>query len=461
MYNKQLITGFGVDNTHFQDVHNKQKRRREITEEGVVVNTFIKENESETTDIPVKQTPLPNDMFVKKEKIAGKFLSNPVLPMIIAPLVVMGIGVGLSAFYKKSMTAKYGLKDPKLQIPPGGRIITINNDVSISLLALVQDPSKETFHAAAAVIAASATAFVLKNTVDGFKEVIVKKQAADIKRDKDEKLIDIETRSFSGKNQIVRNLMSNKDAELDTLAFGKNINKDSKEKDNPIKILGYVLLGAATIVASILCAKAILKNISHVDKAIKEKAKEAATGFEADIEKLKTRQNLEDELKNAKISEQAKDFVRSKWDEIHDPARMESPPRETNGNKGKTGLSAFVPADATSFIYTYLIQPTKQKATLASLMCAAAGLGYVGQAAVKGVKEVQVEKANAKTEVDLHDRLVQVELKNFYAKKNSYIQPIMEDAKEKLKSVHTPEERKKIKSGVLAEIKNGPPFVYS
>jgi hypothetical protein len=482
MYTKQSINSFGFYNTQFQDVHNRKRRQRDITEEGVVVNTLIKDGCDNNEDVYVKQTPLPQDMFTKQEKIGNKWLNNPIMPILAAPIVVMGIGVGLSAFYKKSMTSKYQL-DKKMQLPGGGRVITINNDVALSLLSMVQDPSKETFHAAAIVIASAATAFIMKNTVDGVREVMVKKQAADIKRDKDEQLIDIETRSFAGKNQIIRSMISQKSTELSNyelanspdpetdisfaqlkhkVGFKSGYNSNNKDnsdnQNNTARMLGYALIGAASLVASVICAKSILKNIRHVDDSIKEKAKEAAHGFVADVENLKTKEKLENELKNAKISEQAKDFVRKKWDSIHDPSKIDAPPKETNGIK--TAFASFVPADSTSFIYTHLIHPNNQTATLAGVMCTAGAAGYLGQAAVKGVKDVQVEKANAKTEVELHDRLVQVELKNFYAKKNSYIKPIMDDTKEKLRNTPSKEERRKIKAAALAEIKNGPPYVY-
>ena len=130
------------------------------------------------------------------------------------------------------------------------------------------------------------------------------------------------------------------------------------------------------------------------------------------------------------------------------------------GIPGKTSFSSVV-SDVTSFIYTYILNPTPQTGNLALLLCSSSALGYLGEKTVEGVKEAQVEKANAKTEVELQDRLVQVELKNFYKKKDSYIQPIMNDYKEKLKNSFSKEEVKKMKENVLSEIKNGPPCVYA
>jgi len=480
-------SSFGVNFGTFHDVNTRKKQKQEDTKEGVVVNTFIKDSDSssEPTFIPQK-TSLPADMFVKKENISGNWLNNPTIPLIAAPLLILGVGAGLTAIYKKSMTSKYKLGE-KLRLPSQGRVITINNDNSMALLMLVQDPSQRNLQVAAAVIAASATAFIMKNAVDGFKEIWVKKQVADIKRDKEEKLIDIETRSFSGKNQIIRSLIEQKTSEINSykaisdnpenpsiisfaqfknkLSFKSTENKennvDKEEKKSSGKALLYFALGIVAMGLAALFTKAIFKNLGKVAKNVEEKASELSKNFKADLKILKTSEELEQELENSKISSQAKDMVREKWAEIHDPSRISAPPAELTNYKGKTGFSSFVLADMTSFIYTWLINKNPQTKTLAMLMCTAGGLGYLGQTAVKGVKEVQVEKANAKTEVELQDRLVQVELKNFYQKKKSYIEPLMENYKQTIKQKPSKENINKIKENVLSEIKNGPPFVYS
>ena len=183
--------------------------------------------------------------------------------------------------------------------------------------------------------------------------------------------------------------------------------------------------------------------------------------FKKEISEIKQRAELEKHLNDSTISDPAKDHVRGEWEKIHDSSGFASTPEHMTGTLNKTGFTPYVMAQASSFIYTWMINPNPQTKTLATVMCGFAGLGYLGQSAVKGVKEVQVEKANANTEVDLQDRLVQVELKNFYAKKRSFIAPIMEDTKEKIRLTDSKEEIKKHKEEVLAEIKNGPPFVYS
>jgi len=477
----------------FQDVSRRKKQHQDTTKEGVVVNTFIKDNNDSCPQQGYlsNNTQLPADMFQKKENISGKWFNNPIVPLIAAPIAILGIGAGLSLIYKKSMFHKYNLEE-KARLPLQGRVITINNDTSMALLMLVQDPSHRNFQVTAAVIAASATAFIMKNVVDGFKEIWVKKKAADIKRDKEEKLIDIETRSFAGKNQIIRNLIEQKTSEIkdyigalkdsdpiesfssSTFARFKNKvsfknsdkNNDLKEnkKDdlkNQNKAVLYGILGIAAFAAAAVFSKSIFKNIRTVTNKVEEKSAEIGKGLKEELVSIKTAKDLETRLSESKISDLSKDLVREKWSEIHDPSKFAAPPATMTNYKNKTGFASFVLADASSFIYTWLINPNPQTKMLAMLMCGAGALGYSGQTLVKGVKEVQVEKANANTEVELQDRLVQVELKNFYQKKKSYIEPFMENHKKALKHKPSSEEVKKIQEDIFCEIKNGPPFVYS
>lgn len=460
MQNSAIKNNFPSFNHHFTDVNNRKQKHDSTTKEGVVVNTFIKDGYNWNPDVPMRQTPLPADMFEKKDKKEGKWYKNPVIPLIIAPLVVLGAGAGLAKTYKTSFIKKYGLAE-KDRIPAQGRVISINKDDTMALLMLVKDPTWKNLQVAAAVIAASATGFIMKNVVDGFKEVWVKKCAADIKRDKEEKLISVETRAFSGKNQIIRNLTDKNARELNEyeLSF-KGTNKEAKKTDESKNWL-YIAGGLAAIGASVLLTRSILKNISSVAKEVEKSATEAKKVLNKDIKQIKQRTALEKKLEKTKLSDKAKDYVRDEWKKLHDRSGFATTPEYMTGTLDKTGFTPYVAAEPSSFIYTWMINKNPQTKTLATVMCSAAGLGYIGQKAVEGVKEVQVEKANANTEVDLQDRLVQVELNNFYAKKTSYIAPIMEDTKEKIKLSKSKEETKKLKENALSEIKNGPPFVYS
>ena len=94
-------------------------------------------------------------------------------------------------------------------------------------------------------------------------------------------------------------------------------------------------------------------------------------------------------------------------------------------------------------------------------MTAVTTVGYVGAKTVEAVKEAEVIKENAKTELDLQKRLVSVELKNFETKKRSVIEPLMDEFRVQAMNGKDKSELKTRAENILYEIKNGPPFVYS
>ena len=88
-------------------------------------------------------------------------------------------------------------------------------------------------------------------------------------------------------------------------------------------------------------------------------------------------------------------------------------------------------------------------------------IGYGGKLVGDAVKEVQVKKINAETEVNLQNRLVATELRNFKSKKDSAIQPLIDEFYCQVALGKPKEELKTMADNILLEIKNGPPFVYS
>jgi hypothetical protein len=78
------------------------------------------------------------------------------------------------------------------------------------------------------------------------------------------------------------------------------------------------------------------------------------------------------------------------------------------------------------------------------------------------LKDVAVLKENAKTELDLRKRLVDVEIANFKAKKESAINPLVENFEKQVnEGSKSKEELKQIADNILSETKNGPPYVYT
>ena len=94
-------------------------------------------------------------------------------------------------------------------------------------------------------------------------------------------------------------------------------------------------------------------------------------------------------------------------------------------------------------------------------MTAVSATSFVAQQAAEAMKDAAVLRENAKTELELQKRLVEVEINNFKAKKESAIAPLIDEFERKRKEGKPPEELKVMADNILLEIKNGPPFVYS
>lgn len=465
-----------VVNNHISD---RKLRHNEITKEGVILNNFIRDSEIvDNSKLFAQKTSLPGDMFEKKNKDKTKWYHNPLIPMIGLPLLILGLGVGFTRIYKNSFINKFKIPSAE-QIPNIGRIVTINDDNKMVLFLLVQDPSVKSLLATIAVFASSAMGFIMKNVVDGIKDIQVKKQVANIKQDKEEKLIDIETRSFAGKNQIIRNLIAQKEQELESqqkfYSFCQNYKNNAltganknltfkgntKDKmDQKQKMALYGILAAATVLLSIVFTKSILKNIGSIAKHMEKIKAEVQAELQKNLKGL-SEVEIKKLVGESKVSEEAKHLLFREWRKINlNESVFQSAPEMIGGIPNKTSFSSVV-SDVTSFIYTYIINPTPQTRDLAILLCSSAALGYVGEKTVEGIKDVQVEKNNTKTEINLQDRLVQVELNNFYQKKLAYVNPLMEIYMNKFKLGASKEELAQMKNHILSEIKNGPPFVYS
>ena len=118
--------------------------------------------------------------------------------------------------------------------------------------------------------------------------------------------------------------------------------------------------------------------------------------------------------------------------------------------------------DLCSHLYNMIVNPHSPilKMVFAG-MAAVTTVGYAGAKTVEAVKEAEVIKENAKTELDLQKRLVSVELRNFETKKRSVIEPLMEEFRIQAMNGKDKTELKTRAENILCEIKNGPPFVYS
>ncbi len=476
-----------------------QKKTTLDTKEGVLVNTLIKENSAsqnltlnDTIDTLVisRNTKMPEKLY---EKDTNK--EKRLLPLSGIALGVMGAMAGIT--WLISHSAKINLNiDSLKRLSPLLRNVAINDEPIQALYRIVECPNWKTITAGAGVFSLTAMAFMGKTFFDGFRDVWVKKKEADIQKNLQEKLIDIETQSFAGKIQITRSMLSQKAIEL-----GKYLNyepkktsadetfkalmfkgftgkKDKTQKDKNSN-MNYILLGAATFAGIIglgfLSLKNLTKTKGHINNFVKDTQKEIA-----EIVKNAKPENREQTLANLKNLfksieptkdemekflekldwEEKSDFIQSMANEFK-KSTVDANPHCGGGSLPKTTFYSHV-NDFRAFFYNYLLDTeNKQFKALFLGTTALTAIGYGGKLVGEAIKDVQVKNMNADTEAELQQRLVSTELKNFKSKKDAAIQPLMEEFYKQARDGKPKEELKTMAENILFEIKNGPPFVYS
>ncbi len=479
-----------------------QKRTNSDTKEGVLVNQFIKDTENtrsltldDTMDTLVisKNTQLPNKLYEKDTK-----KEKSILPVSGIALGVMGVIAGITAFIHHS--AKINLNiDSLKRVPPTLRNVAINDEPVQALYRIVECPNWKTITAGTGVFALTAMAFMGKTFFDGFRDVWVKKREADIQKNLQERLIDIETQSFAGKIQITRSMLSNKAIELGkylkyepkrrnpdetfkAIMFkgiegfaGKNRTSAKKDNNN----INYIMLGLATFAGIIGLGFLSLKNLTkskgnindfikqtgrEIEKVVKKASDSNKQQTEADLRSLfksidPSEQQIREYLKNLDWQDK-EDFIQSVLKELK-RSTVDANPGCGGGSTPKVTFYSHVD-DFRAFFYNYLLDTdNKQFKALFFGTTGLAAVSYGGKLIGEAVKDVQVKKLNADTEAELQQRLVSTELRNFKSKKDAAIQPLMEEFYKQAKSGKPKEELKTMAENILFEIKNGPPFVYS
>lgn len=470
-----------------------QKRTNAYTKEGVVVNNFIKDGKTGVNMDEMYDTLVISDN-VKMPSYLNENISSKeksLIPISGVAVGVMGAVGLLTAFIRKNAGINMEIERKHLEkLPSTTRNVAINQETHQAIYRMIRNPTQKTILAGSGVLALTAMAFMGKTFFDGFKEVWVKKKEADIQKNLQENLIDIETRSFSGKIQIIRSMLSQRAKEFEKyvsdvkivqkapktfagITFGKN-EQAEKNKDSSIK---YFLLGAGTVASIIGLGFWSMKNLNagkkYLDQSIKNKKNiinqiiqtSKDTTKETDKITLKTLFNEIDASK-----EYIQDSLRQlnwKEDEINDFTKevfkATAKVNEAMGGDGsdKTTFYSHVD-DYRAHLFNYLLNTdNKQFKQLFFGITGLTAISYGGKLAGEAIKEVQVKKINAETEINLQNRLVSTELRNFKSKKDAAIQPLVEEFYRQAANGKPKEELKVMADNILFEIKNGPPFVYS
>lgn len=478
-----------------KNLTNSQKRANSQTREGVLVNNFIKDcpdcatNLNNTCDTLVisENVNMPRGLYEKNNDT-----NKSILPISVLSIGIMGAVALMSAFIRRNTRINLKISNEK-RLPATTRNVALNEETHQALYQMIQSPTRKTIHAGVGVLTLTAMAFMGKTFFDGFKEVWVKKREADIQKNMQEQLINIETRSFAGKIQITRSMLSEKAKEFSRFLsddkdkilpnFGKHLqftgNKTySKEKYNNIN---YFLLGAATVAGIIGLGFISLKNLSksknYLEKAVKE-TENKITGIvknSTDKTKDNDKKLLEAYLQSIDAKE---DTIKKYLDNLHwDKTELKefinklvkksktstTKVNETIGGDGTPKPTFYSHVDDyRAFFYNWLLDTdNRQFKQLFFGITGLTALSYGGKLAGEAIKEVQVKKLNAQTEVDLQNRLVSTELRNFKSKKDAAIQPLVDEFYKQVDNGKPKEELKVMAENILLEIKNGPPFVYS
>lgn len=491
-------------------------QRKNISElkEGVVVNSMIKDVQKDSIQdfsgindmydnlvIPDRTT--KTDSFKYEYEEAKKPLYKSMKPLILSTLGLFGVLAGSMFAVKKAADYKTRMK-PWQTLQEITKHVSVNDEPHLAMLLMIRDPNFRNIMGALGVFVLSSVGFVGKNYVDGVKEIWVRKKQADVQRDLQEKLIEVETKSFSGKTQIVRNMLTEKAQELNNILHKDNFANEkttfkkfiSFKKSNTMtpneekrnNLVSTLSIAAGTVAIGLLGILAF-KNLQKAAKTCQNYANETLKNFAEEIEKLKNPTNIDlEKLKNTIVSlnlktseieqffQNAKNIPEGKFQAINgnvyknyqDYVLREAQKLTDEGAEAIAGKPSSKPVifsytgDLCSHFYNMIVNPESPllKIVFAG-MAAVTSIGYAGAKTVEAIKEAQVIKENAKTELDLQKRLVNVELKNFETKKRSVIEPLIDEFKIQARQGKDKSELKTRAENILCEIKNGPPFVYS
>ncbi len=476
-----------------------QQKTNAYTKEGVIVNSFYKE--------PSKQTDLQDTcdtLIISNDTSMPKKLTEVETPVNKSLLPISGIVLGvmgsialLTAFVRRN--AKINLTIPNTKkLPATTRNVAINEETHQALYQMIQAPNQKTILAGTGVLTLTAMAFMGKTFFDGFKDVWVKRREADIQKNLQENLIEVETQSFSGKMQIVRSMLAKHAIEFDKYLsddndkilpnFGRKkynpitfTSQKSDEKKSNKNLANYILLGLGTLASIVGLGFVSMRNLSksklHLDKYIKD-TKAAINGIveqSTEATKQTDKINLKNMFRTVGADpEEIRTYTKKlNWDkdelsEFEKDVIQEVQTSTTKVNAAMGGDGTPKPSfyshvdDYRAFFYNWLLDTSNpQFKQLFFGITGLTAIGYGGKLVGDAVKDVQVKKINAETELQLQKRLVSTELRNFKSKKDAAIKPLVEEFYRQVDAGKSKEELKTMAENILFEIKNGAPFVYS
>lgn len=477
-----------------------QKRNSISTKEGVLVNNYVKD---ELSLSDTKNNYMISDKVDMPEALYqdSRIIDKKLVPLSAVALGVMGAVTVITAFAKRSAKIAQDLA-PEKWLPAVTRNVNLSKETSQIIYQMIQSPNKKTFIAGAGVLALSAMAFMGKTFFDGYKDIWVKRKEANIQKNLQENLVSVETQSFSGKMQIIRSLLAKystdfekyikTDGEITYQNFEKKYkfpvpftSEKNNTKNEKKTNAGNIILGLMTTFGIIALGFLSLKNLTKSKLHLQEgmnKAKDAIrqiVNTSNESTKETDKNNLEHLFTSITGSKDLEEFMSEQvknlnWKNAEEKTeflnkmitKIKTSTTKVNPNIGgdgtpKPAFNSFVD-DYKAFFYNWLIDTENPQFKQLFLgITGITALSYGGKLVGDALKDVQVKKINAETELELQKRLVSTELRNFKAKKDAAINPLVNEFYNKVDSGASKEELKAMAENILFEVKNGPPYVYS
>ena len=459
-----------------------QRKNQTSLMEGVVVNNFIKDvslNEAYDTFVISDGTQMPKKLYeldTKKEK--------GLLPLCLGATGVMGLLWGGSCFISKLS------KFDKTKLPGLTRNHCINDELHQSIYSMVHSPNKKTILACAGVVALSSMAFLGKIFIDGCRDIWIKKQEADIQKNLQEKLVSVEAQCFSGKIQIIRSLLAQKAKQFsldlgclnnDKINSQGNVHFKSNTEEKNNENLKYLSIAGGTLLLISALGFMTMKNLRTQSQSIKKGISETEELISKLIESINKQPDSKkiDDLEGLLESLWAEpEYVKKVVSKLNIPEDEKkqllsrfienvcTPIEQVNkvmGGSGRNKITYFSHVNEyLSFFYDWLMNSdNKQFRNLFFGISSISAFSYIGKSIFEAIKEVQVKRYSADIELELQQRLVATELRNFKAKKDSAIEPLCREFYNQKVNGKSKEDLKIMADNILFEIKNGAPFVYS
>ncbi len=468
------------------------------TLKGVLLNNHIKNDKTISFDeiqdtllIHENKQPQQNADAKKESSFNAK---KALLPVIIGTTIAIGACAGLSSILKKSSKNLLNSKTFE-QLPDLAVNMNIREETHFALYRAIRDPNYKNILGATAVGLMTGITFAAKKFVDGTKEIWLKKKEADIEKNLQENLISVETNSFSGKLNVINELMNKNVKHFDnvlnnkkedvfavfTQSFKGNQTKSEQDKEELKKNLIFAGVTAIGLIGAIALGKVSIDNIKKTAQNTNEFANKLTEKTIDAIQDISKKANKDDipTVENLLKSICAKpEFVKEigekynlSADEVQKMIEDVNETKKTIFSDAPTALGG-IPKKIQYYcyldenkghLYNWILNPeNKFTKYIFGAFTLSSAIGYTAEKSMEAIKDYTVMKENAKTELDLRKRLVDVEIKNFKSKKESAINPLVENFDKQVKEgKKSKEELKQIADNILFETKNGPPYVYA